>query len=286
MKTVRAADGATLAYRLWRPGAPRRLLVLVHGLASNGTRWTEFTATTRLRESWDLLRVDLRGFGESASRARVGPDVWARDIATILDAEGAPGAVVVGHCLGANVALRFGARHPARAEGLVLVEPMFREALTGARRALIAARPFGYAAAAIIRGVNRLGLYRRQLEALDLVKLDTDARAVIAKQGAEAFPEEKYGSAIEDLRSTPTAVYLTGLMSLADPTPDLPRITAPALALLSSGGRFGDPEVTKQMLAKLPRCETRMLPARHWIPTERPVEMRAAIDEWCSTMPA
>ena len=50
-RTLRGADGVTLAYRLWRPGPPRRLIVLLHGLASNLTRWTEFVQATRLRES-------------------------------------------------------------------------------------------------------------------------------------------------------------------------------------------------------------------------------------------
>jgi pimeloyl-ACP methyl ester carboxylesterase len=71
-RTFVTSDGVTLAYRLWRPGRPRRTLVLIHGLASNHTRWSEFVNTTRLRESWDLLRPDLRGFGGSVARTPVG----------------------------------------------------------------------------------------------------------------------------------------------------------------------------------------------------------------------
>ena len=284
MKRVRTADGATIAYRVWRPGPARRVIVLVHGLASNHTRWTEFTSTTRLRASHDLLSVDLRGFGESLSRRRTGFTEWCGDLATILDAEHVARAVIVGHCLGANVALHFAARYPAMTEGLVLIEPMFREAMTGAGRALVPVRFVPRALVAIIRGFNRLGVHRRRLETLDLVALDRDARAVMAAHGAAAFPEERYGSTLEDLKSTPTAVYLTGVLALVEPMPDLRSIGAPALALLSSGGRFGDPALTAKLLERLPHCETRMLTARHWIPTERPAEMREAIDAWCSTM--
>jgi pimeloyl-ACP methyl ester carboxylesterase len=130
-RTLRTTDGVTLAYRLWRPGPPRRLILLVHGLASNHTRWTEFVRTTRLRQSWDLLRVDLRGFDGSLIRRQVGLEVWSRDLGAILKAENAPRVVVVGHCLGANIAVCFGINAPAAVEGLVLIEPMFREALTG-----------------------------------------------------------------------------------------------------------------------------------------------------------
>ncbi|HEV8641770.1 MAG TPA: alpha/beta hydrolase [Methylomirabilota bacterium] len=283
-RTLLRPDGATLAYRLWRPGRPRRLIVLIHGLASNLTRWAEFVATTRLRESWDLLRLDLRGFGGSLYRGRVGLDEWCRDLAAILDAEGPPRAVLVGHCLGANVALHFAARYPAATLGLVLIEPMFRQALTGSLRRATRLRPLMAALVQLVRGFNTLGLHRRRLETLDLQQLDRDARAAIAAAGPEAFPEARYGSPLEDLKSAPTAVYLAGLLALTEPLPDLSVIRTPALALLSRGGRFGDPAVTARILADLPRCETRMLEARHWIPTECPIEMRQAIEAWCDRL--
>ena len=264
----------------------RRLVVLVHGLASNATRWTEFTSTSRLRATCDLVAIDLRGFGRSESRGRTGFDEWGRDIAAVVDAGPAGRAVVVGHCLGANVALHFAARYPAKTAGLVLIEPMFREALTGPRRAILPMRPLVRAVVSVIRGLNGLGVYRRRLETLDLVRLDREARAVMSARGPDAFPEDRYGSVVEDLKSTPTGVYLTGLLALTEPMPDLRSIAAPVLALLSSGGRFGSPTVTARLLARLPRCETRMLAARHWIPTECPVEMREAIDGWCEALPA
>ena len=281
-RSLVTVDGVRLGYRLWRPGPPRRTIVLVHGLASNHTRWTELVSTTRTRDSWDLLRVDLRGFGGSVSRARTGLAEWCRDIAAILDAESTPRAVVVGHCLGANVALQFAARYPAATKGLVLIEPMFPEALTGVRRLARPARPLVRALVSVIRALNRLGVHRRRLAPLDLEQLDRDARATMRSKGT--FPEERYGSAIEDLKSTPTAVYLVGLLAVTHAMPDLRRIEASALALLSSGGRFGDPAITTRLLTRLPKCETRMLDARHWIPTERPAEMREAIDGWCDAL--
>lgn len=281
MRTFVTSDGARLAYRLWRPGAPRRIVVLVHGLASNLTRWSEFVRTTRLRETWDLLRLDLRGFGASLYRGPVGLTVWCRDLEEILTAEQAPPAVVIGHCLGANVALHFAARSPAATRGLVLIEPMFRQALTGLLRVAARLRPAAGALAALVRAGNRLGLYRRQLPALDLEQLDREARVAVAAAGPEAFPEARFSSVREDLKYTPTAVYLAGLLAVTAPLPDLRAIGPPGLALLSTGGKFGDPALTARLLAQLPRGQVRMLQARHWIPTESPVEMRRAIEDWC-----
>jgi pimeloyl-ACP methyl ester carboxylesterase len=275
------SDGVRLAYRLWRPGPPRQTLVLIHGLASNHTRWSELVATTRLRESWDLLRPDLRGFGESVARTQVGLEVWGRDLAAVLAGEQAPPAVVVGHCLGANVALVFATRFPAAAHRLVLIEPMFREALTGGLRLAARLRPLAAMVGALARTLNAVGVYRRRLPPLDLERLDREARAAMAKGGPSAFPEARYGSLLEDLKYTPTAVYLDGLRAVTGPLPDLKTIAAPTLSLLSTGGRFGDPAITARLLAELRRGEVRMLEARHWIPTESPVQMRQAIEEWC-----
>ncbi|HSF02685.1 MAG TPA: alpha/beta hydrolase [Solirubrobacterales bacterium] len=283
-RTLVTPDGATLTYRLWRPGAPRRLVVLVHGLASNLSRWAEFMATTRLRESWDLLRLDLRGFGGSLWRGRAGLDEWCRDLAAILAAERTSRAVVVGHCLGANVTLHFAARHPEAVQGLVLIEPMLRQALTGSLRLATRMRPLALALVPLVRGVNGLGVHRRSLETLDLEPLDREARAAMAVAGPGAFPEARYGSPLEDLRSTPTAVYLAGLLAVTGSVPNMREIRAPTLALLSRGGRFGDPAVTARALADLPQCETRVLEARHWIPTECPAAMRQAIEEWCGRL--
>ena len=282
-RTLCTADGVTLAYRLWRPGPPRRLMLLVHGLASNHTRWTEFVRTTRLRESWDLLRVDLRGFHGSLTRRQVGLEVWSRDLGAILKAENVPRVVVVGHCLGANIAVCFGIDAPVAVEGLVLIEPMFREALTGGLRWAARFRTPVAGLAALVQDLNALGLHRRHLEMLDLEQLDREARAAIA--GGGGLPENRFGSPLEDLKSTPTAVYLAGLLAVTAPLP-LRAIRTPTLALLSRGGRYVDPAITTRRLAELPRCEIRMLEARHWIPTETPQQMRRAIEEWCGQLPA
>jgi pimeloyl-ACP methyl ester carboxylesterase len=135
-KYATAPDGARIAYCAWRPHAARGALVLLHGVASNATRWSEFVAGTGLRADWALLRMDLRGQGRSPWHGRIGMADWCGDLAAMLDAEGFGRAIVGGHCLGANIALEFACRHPERTAGLVLIEPMPRQALTGTMRQL------------------------------------------------------------------------------------------------------------------------------------------------------
>ena len=286
LHTLITADGATLAYRRWRspataPGLPP--LVLLHGAASNLTRWSEFTEQTRLRETRDILRVDLRGHGQSLYRGRIGLEIWCGDIAAILKQEGVTRAILAGHCLGANIAATFAARHPDMTAGVVLIEPMLRDALAGKLRTLQPFVPLLKLTALLIRIANRLGLYRRRLESLDLRELDQIFRKDLAEPGGRVALVKRYAAPLHDLKVMPAAIYLQDLIEVERALP-LEKIRAPFLALLSNGRAFADPDITRALLARLPQGEIHILDSNHWIPTEQPQAMRSAIEEWCDNL--
>lgn len=277
-------EGVALRYRLARSGGAYSPLVLIHGVASNLTRWSEFVEHTALKASRDLLRIDLRGHGESLTRAPAGMERWADDLAAILDAEGYRGAIVVGHSLGANLAVHFAARHPARVVGLVLIDPVLPDALQGRARWLPRLAPGLRGAIAVLRVLNRLGLYRRRLPRLDLRRLDEMARAELLGAGRSQAFVRRYGSPFADLEFIPTANYLQDVVELVRPLPRLEAIGAPVLALLSTGITFTDLEATRRLLAALPGVEIQLVDAYHWPLTEKPVEVRAAIERWCARL--
>jgi len=278
IRTLDRPGGARIAYGLARGDAPRPLLVLAHGMGSNMTRWSEFLAQTRLVRGWDLMRLDLRGHGRSFWRGRTGMEIWCDDLAAILDAERYERAVVGGHCLGANFALYFAHRHARRTLGLVLVEPMPREAQSGSLRRLRALAPLFRLAAGGIRALNALGLRRRRLPFLDLEALDAASR-----QNKETI-SRVYASPLFDLRFMPSAAYLQDLVELWRPLPPLKTIGAPTLALASTGARFTEPAAVAQALRALPRLTLEHIEALHWIPTEQPKRMREAIERWCERL--
>jgi esterase len=284
-RTLTAPDGATIAYRLWRPGPPRRVVVLLHGLASNMTRWSELVARTALKDSWDLLRPDLRGYAGSLSRGRVGLDVWCADLAAVLEREACPPAVVVGHCLGAAVAVELARRHPHRVAALVLVDPIVRGALAGSLRYTPALRPLVVPVTWLLRGLAALGLHRRRLATLDLEQMDRETRAAMATHGAASLLH-RYASPLDDLRSTPVGIYLQSLVAVSRGLPDLGGVRVPILALLAAGGLLGDPAITGRVLAAHPSCRVRRIDAEHWIPTERPDELRQALEGFCGEVAA
>ena len=69
---------------------------------------------------------------------------------------------------------------------------------------------------------------------------------------------------------------------MSGPLPDLARVAAPALVVLSTGSAFSDPARTERLLGRLARARVVRLPARHWIPTEQPRALREALEAWCA----
>ncbi|MBL8340467.1 MAG: alpha/beta hydrolase [Rubrivivax sp.] len=280
-RTLRAADGAVIAFRRHaaaEPGAAPPLL-LIHGLASNASRFEEFAEQTVLARRHTLLRVDLRGHGEAVTRRRTGTDLWCHDLAEVLRAEGGEAAVVVGHSLGAQVALHFAARVPACVRGLVLIDPVFRPALHGRWPLIAAASPLFGAAAACARALNATGLHRRRLAPLDLRALDRAAREALASPQAEQAFIAQYSSMWADLRHVPLAVYLQDLVEMFRPAPAPRELAVPVLALLSTGATFANADAMRAALAG-PRVTLQAIECHHWPLTERPVEVRQAVERW------
>jgi pimeloyl-ACP methyl ester carboxylesterase len=97
-------------------------LVMIHGITGNLAVWHLHIAPA-LTDRFRLLTYDLRGHGYSDTPpSGYSPDDMATDLADLLDALGLAEAAVVGHSYGADVALYFAARHPARVREVIAIE--------------------------------------------------------------------------------------------------------------------------------------------------------------------
>jgi len=115
-------DGGTLRVGVWGEAGP--VVLAVHGITANHRTWD--LVADRLPDV-RLVAPDLRGRGRSATLP--GPFGMARhaaDLAAVLAAvapDPAPGpAVVLGHSMGAFVAVTLAHIHPGRVARLVLVD--------------------------------------------------------------------------------------------------------------------------------------------------------------------
>lgn len=280
-------DGVRIAYRRTaaRRPAGKAPVLLLHGLASNTTRWSEFIERTTLAEERDVIRIDLRGHGDSPTRGRISLELWCDDLLALLDAVGARRAVPIGHSLGAQVALACAARAPGRIAALVLIDPVFRPALRGRWKWIARAAPLFVAAASIVRGLNALGLRRRSIAPLDLRALDELARASLGSPATEAEFIRRYSSTRADLRTFRTAHYLQELVEMFRPVAAPESIAVPTLVLLSTGATFAELPAMRSIAARFPRGEVRAIDCHHWPLTERPDEVRSVIEGWCRLQP-
>ena len=116
-----AVNSVSLAVVEWPGPVKGPAIVCVHGLTANHTCWA--SVADLLSPAYRLIAYDLRGRGESDK-----PDkgyslaLHNEDLEGLLDHFGLRKAVLVGHSLGAHIALRFAATHPERVSKLVLVD--------------------------------------------------------------------------------------------------------------------------------------------------------------------
>ncbi len=283
MESTRALnrpDGTRLTYSLTisRSIAAERALVLIHGLASNRSRWAEFVEQTSLGARWSLIRLDLRGHGESQARGAINLEQWCADIAAVLEAEHHDQAVIVGHSLGARVALEFARQFPQRTKGIVLIDPVFREAVRNPLLAMLS--PVYRFMAMLLRAMNAIGLRRRHIEPLNLRALDEEARIALRNaESAKAFVK-RYSSPCADMRHIRAANYFQDLVEMFRRIKIVNAVKAPVLLLLSSGATFADPARTRELVAKWSKPTIETIEAEHWPLTEKPTEIRQAIEAW------
>lgn len=273
-------DGCELFYRSWSSSEQGVVVVLLHGLASNSSRWRELARNLVAERSIRVLAPDLRGHGHSTYRGRLRRSDWFEDLSAMLEHAGCRTAVIGGHCLGANLALRFALQRPRKVDALVLVEPMLPGALTGKLRLLRPLRWLLPLLAAPLRLANALGVHRRSLPVLDLTELDRRTRETMAARDSADAMLARYARPSSDLHYMPVATYLQSVYQVLRDVGDLGGISAPVLALLSGGALLADPIRSRRLLAELPSVEIERIEALHWIPTEQPEAMKAAIERF------
>ena len=104
-------NGITLAAHVW-PGGERGVIA-IHGLTADHTCW--YPVAGLVAPHRRLIAYDLRGRGDSDKPAR-GYDlaIHGQDLLGLLDHFGLERAILMGHSLGAGIAVRFAAHHPER----------------------------------------------------------------------------------------------------------------------------------------------------------------------------
>lgn len=144
---VSAADGEPLLVRTWLPeGAPRALVVVVHGLGEHGGRYQRL-ADDLIAQGFAVVAGDHRGHGRSGGlRGHVDPfDQYVDDLAVVVeDARGRVGRelpwVFFAHSMGGLVGLRWLESDRPQPAAAALSNPLLQVAVEAPKIKLLAGR--------------------------------------------------------------------------------------------------------------------------------------------------
>ncbi len=118
---ARVSDGTRIGYTLHGSEKGEKRVVLIHSLALDRHFWQPLVQ--EIGNSASVLTYDCRGHGASDKPA--GPytvELFARDLADLLDSVGWDSALVAGASMGGCVTLAFAAAYPRRATALGLID--------------------------------------------------------------------------------------------------------------------------------------------------------------------
>ncbi|MEV5440680.1 alpha/beta fold hydrolase [Streptomyces sp. NPDC052682] len=246
-------DGARLTYDDEGPRDTEEVpLVLVHGWTADRHRWDHQMEHFRPRRR--VIRLDLRGHGESTGAGARTIEELAQDVVALLDHLRVDRCVLVGHSMGGMICQTIALTHPGRVERMVLVNSIGRMTYSRGRGLLMAAST--------------------------LVPFKLFVAANIQRAFAPGFPREEVRAYIRASANTPREVVMT-LYSAMRAFDVLDRVAEIRVPTLMVHGYYDVQLPVRQMLrmAKAyPDAVIRILDAGHELPVEKPAELTKAID--------
>ena len=182
--TILNRNGVNLYYEVHGSGPT---LLLSHGFSATSGMWEGQIAALSAKHR--LVLWDMRGHGQSDypdDPAAYSEAETVADMAAILDAVGAPTAIIGGLSLGGYMSLAFYARHPERATALLIIDtgPGFKQ---DAARAAWNERSLGTAARLDAEGLGQLtsgSAERRQSRHRNAQGLAHAARGMLTQRDA------------------------------------------------------------------------------------------------------
>ncbi|MFG2886283.1 alpha/beta fold hydrolase [Streptomyces sp. NPDC048297] len=248
-------DGAALTYDDEGPrDAADVPVVFVHGWTANRHRWDH--QMTHFAERRRVIRLDLRGHGESTGAGVRTIAELASDVLTLLDHLEIERFVLVGHSMGGMISQTITLAHPDRVERMVLVDSIARMTYSRGRGLLMAAStlvPFKLFVATNIRRAFKPG-----------------------------YPREEIRRHIRDSAQTSREVVMTlyGAMRAFDVLDRVGEIRTPTLMVHG----YDDIQLPVRQMLRMakayPDAEVRIIDAGHELPVEKPAELTETLDRF------
>jgi N-formylmaleamate deformylase len=228
-----------------RYGGRGRPVVLVPGITSPAVTWG-FVAE-RFGRHFDTYVLDVRGRGlsEASDALDYGLEACAADVNAFAEALALEGYALVGHSMGARIAIRAARRHPRGLERLVLIDPP----VSGPGR-----RPYP----------AKLDWY------IDSIRLMREGAGMDAlRPFSPTWTDEQLRLRAEWLHTCDERAIVAAYEGFLqdDIHADLPHIAVPALLMVAGRGDVIRAEELAELQALLPALQIARVPgAGHMIP--------------------
>ena len=251
-------DSTRIAYDVTGEGPA---VLWLHGSALSRVPWRGLGYLKAL-PGYTHVRLDLRGHGRSDKphgAESYTPELLVADVLAVMDAEGIDAAAVVGHGMGAMLALELALRAPARVQRLVLcaggppLDDAARQRWPGVRQELLG-------------------------QGLDMAAL---AQRLIAQEaGPRALPEglQLARRSMERVHAATYRRALQALPTFMRDARDFARVLQPTLLIGGSADPCTPPEALQALVQVLPDARLALLPeVGRWPQLEDPEGFEATL---------
>jgi pimeloyl-ACP methyl ester carboxylesterase len=250
----------------WRPEPATETnalppVILLHGGGANAHWWDHLGA--RLASRRDVYALDFRGHGDSAFPEKRFVGAFNTDLEAMLSWLGREDVYLIGHSLGAGVALDHASRF-ANTRGIVLVDLARGGTPGGGRRARLA--------------LSLRRTYRTREEAIERFRFvpesaspDESIRVYIAEHSVQLEPDGRFGYKFDP-----------GWFSLPSrPRPDLSRVLCPTLLVRGSNSTLLSSEAATSFIQELAAGRLLEIPdAGHHVLIDQPDRLFVAIQDF------
>lgn len=261
-----SVDGVEIAYAEAGSGLP---VLFVHGYPLNKSMWDP--QVQELSRGYRCITVDLRGHGESdAPLWYATMDMFANDLAKLLDHLNVPQAVICGFSMGGYVTFAFYRQFRERVRALILADTRPQADTPEARQGRFAA-----AQTAHRQGVGAIA--------------DAMVPRLLSPASVQGRPDlvQRVRAIIESMPVTGIAADLMAMAQRPDSTPLLPEIRCPTLIIVGEEDAITPVADSQLMAERIPGAQLVTIPgAGHLANLEQPEAFNRAVRDFLQKLPS
>jgi pimeloyl-ACP methyl ester carboxylesterase len=236
-------------------GKHKQSLVFIHGSGGDHSAWSRQYA--KLHKDYNILAVDLPGHGNSEGNGETSIENYCRWVKNLLDIVDIPNPILIGHSLGAAIALTLAINRPENLSGIVAVGGGMKMPVNPAIFEFLKTNP---------------------TESVELI-----CKFSVAKENREKF----MAPLIKSLSEAKIEV-LHGDLSACnklDLSRNLSKISLKTLVICGAQDKMTPPDNSREIAANIKGAKLILLEgAGHMVMLERPLEFNEELNNFAATI--